>query len=513
MRVAFGLAVLVPALIGAGVASASEPAGPPIEVDIRLDDAPDLLSQFHHLLHAAWAGSCRMVDDGDVPGPCAGPPMPKVARPRVVNDPEAQEPWELSLRDAIRIGLDNSEAVRLVSLGGRGPVVIARADREMNAWRFKAEVMAHVRSIEQQYWSLAQQHAQLWSSEKAVELAEEIIKREQSELEVSRGTVADPAEMQQRLEQFRLDLVTKTSDVITAERQLRNILGLPPADARRIIPTTAPCEARLEPDWDASLAAMEASQPDILLQREEERTAERLLQLARSSHGRVDLAPLAVAANPALPRRSFLANTRQAQYTLLKQRAYLRQVVHQTTHSLARFFLEIDANYKRFQAASRLRELAAKRLEAQKAFYDEGRITADRYLDAISQCASAEAQEAQFKTTYNVAIVALEEAKGTLLTYDNIAMADEPIPPDAPARGALAAIEETTGARARWLPKGDRDVVRTALETAPDGRPEAEAADDPATTIKFDVSIGRSDPIRVRGSVTIGRGGPPATGD
>ena len=38
------------------------------------------------------------------------------------------------------------------------------------------------------------------------------------------------------------------------------------------------------------------------------------------------------------------------------------------------------------------------------------------------------AQEAQFKTTYNISIVALEEAKGTLLAYNNIAVAEGPHP-------------------------------------------------------------------------------------
>src|SRR4030095_7715008 len=111
-------------------------------------------------------------------------------------------------------------------------------------------VMAHVRSIEQQYWNLAQQHVQLWAAEKAVELARAIVNREQTELVVAKGTIAAVAEAQQRLEQFNLDLVTRTSDVITTERQLRNILGLPPADNRRIIPVTPPVDARIEPDWD-----------------------------------------------------------------------------------------------------------------------------------------------------------------------------------------------------------------------------------------------------------------------
>jgi len=364
----------------------------------------------------------------------------------------------------------------------RAPIVIARLTADASVWRFKAEVMAEVRSIEQQYWSLAQQHVQLWSSEKAVELAEEILKREQSELEVGRGTVADVAEAQQRLEQFRLDLVTKTSDVITTERQLRNLLGLPPADARRIVPVTAPTEARLEPDWDASLAQMLSFQPDIVQQQLNVRIRELQLLVSRNQllpqlnfnalyqfnglgHN-LDTAEAVMTGRPItavdplistqqraaglnsnpgqyrdfqqwqvgfnlqmpLGMRAPLANVRQSQYALLRERAFLQQIVHQTTHSLARFFLEVDANYKQFKTASRFRAAAAQRLEAQRAFYEEGRITIDRYLDAVSQYASAVAQEAQFKTSYNISIVALEEAKGTLLAYDNIAVAEGPNP-------------------------------------------------------------------------------------
>ena len=370
----------------------------------------------------------------------------------------------------------------------RAPIVVQRLNADAAVWRFKAEVMAEVRSIEQQYWSLAQQHVQHWSSEKAVELAEEILKRENSELEVGRGTVADVAEARQRLEQFQLDFVTKTSDLLTTERQLRNLLGLPPADDRRIVPVSAPTEARLEPDWDASLAQMLTFQPDIVQQQILVRVAELQLLVNRNQllpqlnltalyqfnglGASLDQAegvmtgksiraidPLisvqqrAAGLNtlPGMYRdfqqwqfglsfqmpigmRGPLANVRQTQYALLRQRAYLQQIVHQTTHSLARFFLEVDANYKQFKTASRFRAAAAQRLEAQRAFYEEGRITIDRYLDAVSQYASAVALEAQYKTSYNISIVALEEAKGTLLAYDNIAVAEGPHPAKAYAQ-------------------------------------------------------------------------------
>ena len=379
--------------------------------------------------------------------------------------------------------LPGQPAGRPVGLeANRAPIVIARLNADAAVWRFKAEVMAHCRSVEQQYWNLAQSHVQLWASDRAVSLAQEILNRENAELVVGRGTVADVAEAAQRLEQFNLDLVTRTSDVITTERQLRNILGLPPADNRRIIPVTPPTEARLEPDWDASLAQMLNFQPDIVQQQILVRVAELQLLIARNqllpqlnfnalyqlnglgqqldsaeavmtgaalkalnpvianeqTHAGLQSQPgmysnfvtwqLGFTFQAPLGMRSPLANTRQAQYILLRARAYLQQVVHQTTHSLARFFLEIDANYKQFKTASRLRAAAAQRLDAQRAYYEEGRITIDRFLDAVSQYATAVATEAQYKTTYNISIVALEEAKGTLLAYDNIAVAEGPHP-------------------------------------------------------------------------------------
>src|SRR5262249_32140180 len=111
-----------------------------------------------------------------------------------------------------------------------------------------------------------------------------------------------------------------------------------------------------------------------------------------------------------------------------RSRAYLEQVRHQTTHSLARFFLEVDANYKQYRTAVRLSNAAAQRLDAQRAYYEEGRVTVDRFLDAISQDTTAVATEAQSKSTYTVALAALAEARGTLLADRGIVIATGPHP-------------------------------------------------------------------------------------
>ena len=61
-----------------------------------------------------------------------------------------------------------------------------------------------------------------------------------------------------------------------------------------------------------------------------------------------------------------------------------------------------------------------------RSFYEEGRtgFTIDRLLDAVSQYADAIAQEAQYKTSYNTSIAALDEAKGTLLADCRIAVVE-----------------------------------------------------------------------------------------
>ncbi|MFI5457679.1 MAG: sigma-70 family RNA polymerase sigma factor, partial [Isosphaerales bacterium] len=208
-----------------------------------------------------------VADDSHRPVDQAQPKPPRPAfadQPQRTSGPskELGETWPLTLREAIHIGLDNADGIRFISIGT--PSKIAPIKTAVDPQQFKADTMARVRSIEQQYWYLAQAHAQIEGNKKSVELAEEFFKRETAELAAGRGTSADVAESSARLEQFTLELATRTSDVISTERLLRKLLGLPSADGRKIVPATAPVEAQLEPDWDISLAAMLENQPEII---------------------------------------------------------------------------------------------------------------------------------------------------------------------------------------------------------------------------------------------------------
>lgn len=377
-------------------------------------------------LTLTWAEGDQSVA---VTNACALGPIQRKTR----STPESEELWQLTLGDAVRITFNNSETIRVISLGPQGipvancfgpfeppkvvhevnpdkdssRIIIARIAPEMTLWRFKAEVMALVRTTEQQYWNLAHKHALLWSTSKAIELTEEVLKAEKKEL--GHGAIADIAEAEQRLDQFQRDLVTAKSDVIVAERQLRNTLGLPPVDSRQIIPVTHPRKERAELCWNECVGLMSAHQPDIVRQGEKVRQAEWLSR---------NVAHILSGFDPGNPVDSELVASveKQLKHQTARQQELWEQVAQQAGRSLGRCFQEVDANDKLWQAASRLRATSEKRLKVQRVFYEEGRIPIDRYLDAISADCTAKVQEAQAKAAYSLSLTMLEEAKGTLLT-------------------------------------------------------------------------------------------------
>lgn len=404
----------------------------------------------------------------------------------------------MSLAEAIRIAVDNSN-VRVIgysahNLGVGGEhqpksavspkpdpsrsvgMVIGRRDRDGASWRLKRELITLCRTAEERYWNLAQARAQRWASELAAQSGKEILHRETVELQNGRGTAADVAECSQRLEQFNLDVVTRASDVITSERQLRKVLGLPASDSRNIVPVSTPVEAKVEYDWGRCLAEMLNEEPEIAFIKR---------VIGGGAHAKTD------------------------------QNETLHTAVNQRTHSLSRCYLEVDSNFKQFQVAARLRRAAADRLTAQRSYYEEGRITVDRYLDAVSQHATAVATESQYKTTYNISIVSLEEAKGTLLAFNNIAVVDDgPVSPS-----GNPTVEPTMAAGKSTTPTKAHEKTGAAAP-APTPMPAAslpQKADMPflaphpvpgPKVWNFSFSIGRDHPFVIKGTISEGSADP-----
>src|SRR5262249_49318515 len=152
------------------------------------------------------------------------------------------------------------------------------------------------------------------------------LQHEQDELAAGQGTPAEVAEAAQCLGQFTLDWVTRTSDVITTERQLRDLLGLPPADHRLIVPVTAPAEAYTELDWETCFREMSEQQPDLVQKK-----------LALGS------VPPSVVERGRANRIKFVLSPAHRHHEK-DQQTELHQVIRQKTQTLAGMMLAVDAS-------------------------------------------------------------------------------------------------------------------------------------------------------------------------
>ena len=99
-------------------------------------------------------------------------------------------------------------------------------------------------------------------------------------------------------------------------------------------------------------------------------------------------------------------------------------MTHQATHSLARFFLESDANTSSTRPRSGSRIAASRGADAGSAcVLREGRITIDRYLDVGGQYANAVAAGRLWHKTNYTRSSRGRTAKGTLPEHEKIAVA------------------------------------------------------------------------------------------
>ncbi len=175
-----------------------------------------------------------------------------------------------------------------------------------------------------------------------------------------RAADGDLPAVTRRVAQFQRELVKCNADILTAERRLRRLLGLPQFDGRRIVPVASPRQERIVFDWD-------------------------------------------VCWNAVLPAQ--------------------RGGIRQPPWAPIRALLEVESAYAAYATAKRLRIEADERLDAQRSYWEKGRMTAARCLDGVEEFAALVASEHRQLAAYNSAIAVLEDCRATLLDKHNMIVA------------------------------------------------------------------------------------------
>ncbi|QDU59796.1 outer membrane channel protein [Planctomycetes bacterium Pan216] len=337
----------------------------------------------------------------------------------------------------------------------RAPILIARASYEQQIRNFDRDVRTLLRDVEISYWQLYFTYQDLYSREVGMKQALATWQKEKNKQEVGVGAIPDVAQAREQYEFFRASRLQALSRVLSQERDLRRLLGLPPDDDRQIIPADEPTIAEYDPDWKLGIMESLEMRPELQAQRFAIRATE--LEVFRQKNGL--LPDLTLAANWSITgldddwshsvetlfrnryadwymgfrwrrqigERSAHAAVRRAQTQLSQARAQLRSLEHDVFIELHEAYQNIVTNYELIKAQKDRREAATQQLEAREEFYRQGKTTIDVLLQAQNAFADALRDESQAVVAYNQSLISWEFSKGTILDNDAVVVAEEQI--------------------------------------------------------------------------------------
>ena len=334
------------------------------------------------------------------------------------------------------------------------PIVISRINTEISFFTLKDSVQEMVRGVIEAYWMLVYARTDVWSKQQQIEQLEVVVNRIKSRVKVAFDNRADLSQVQVTLANTRAALVTSRANVIQREDALRNIIGMPPSDGKRLIPYSPPNDERFHPDWSQILEIaserrpdlvelkliIEADQQQILLAKNAalpqldgvalyrwnglEGTTPSGQQLQTGTGANTDWT-LGVNFSVPLGLRQSRAGLRQRELTIVRDRINLNQGMHNAAHLLATNIRTLDQNYELYLAYREVREAAKINLDYQLAKYRTGSAILINVLQAVTDWGNAISNEANALAAYNTTLATLERQTGTILETHGVRFFEE----------------------------------------------------------------------------------------
>ena len=347
------------------------------------------------------------------------------------------------------------------------PIVIARLQQEQSYFFFKDAMQELVRGTISAYWSLVQARTELWAREKQAEQLIRTVELAETKLKIGSATKGNVSQAKLAYANIRANLIAARANVLQREAALRNMIGLPPEDDGRIVPSTPPTRDRVEFLWEEINQTAQSRRPDLIelnliLMADQKRLVQnrnlaqpqldavalqqwnglsgRILNGNRLSSGLDENNSWTMGVNFSVPlslRRS-RAQVRNQELLIAKDRANIQQNLHRIEHLLATSLRLVDQNFLQYEAFRDARDAAKLNLEVQRAEFATGRgpfgnanafgganATLLNYLQGVSDWGNAVASEAQTLTAYNAELAGLEFQTGTILETHGIRFVEE----------------------------------------------------------------------------------------
>jgi len=376
----------------------------------------------------------------------------------VNTNPSRVQPGIFPLNPQNRSSLELNYVQPLLEGGGIGPnvapIVLARIDTERSFFQFKDRVQEMVRGVIEGYWGIVFARTDLWAREQQVQQVQHAYDREVARKIRGFASLADVSQTRVALANFRANQISAQANLLQREAAFRNLLGLPPTDQRRLIPTTPPTNARINFEWSELLRIAEERRPDLIELKLIVEADQQQLIVARNQalpsvnavalyrwnglegttpvRSRIDAGSntytdwtLGVNFSVPLGLRAARAGVRQRELLIVRDRANLDQGVHNMIHTLAGNIRNLDLFYEQYDIFKETHEAAYQNLEQQTAEHGIGRIIFLNVLLAITDWGNAVSAEAQSLAQYNTELANLERQTGTILKTHGIRFSEE----------------------------------------------------------------------------------------
>ena len=264
---------------------------------------------------------------------------------------------------------------------------------------------------------------------------------------------------------FRSDALSGTNGLYAAEQRLRYMIGYPATDGKLLKPVDDPIQAEVMFDWDDSLGDAVRHRVEVRRQewtikrREMELIAARLNKMPRLDalnryryRGFGD--HLIGARDPLEPSDSLFrslgtgnyqewqsgfemnynvglrqasAAIRHAQLNLAREMAVLKEQQLRISHDLSNAARQITRSYEQMQINYNRIEADKLQVEVLRNRYEKGLININFLLQAQQQLASSTSAFFRSLVDYNLAIRDFHREKGSLLSYNQVGLSEEPL--------------------------------------------------------------------------------------
>ena len=355
------------------------------------------------------------------------------------------------------------------TVGNYNGVLIARLNTDVTLADFEANIRNLLTDVEKTYWELYFAYRDFDAKVEGRRLA-----RESWELEKRRADAGIRTSDQEAFarEQFYAGqaavenalsgTAVAPGGIYKVERQLRSLLGLPTSDGRLIMPADEPAPVDVRFDWHESLELALTRRVELRRQQWTVKRRELEIIAARNFEKmRVDLVGqyrwrgfgddlfgtdgtgagsafeslfdgdlqdwrLGVEVTTPVGNRVGHAAVRHAELQLARERAIFDETERHISHELRAAFTELDRAYVVTRSRYNQRIASFTRLRAERLRNERGQTDLDLVLSAQQQAVAAESEYYRALVDYNLALVDVHYARGTLLDYLDVSLAEGP---------------------------------------------------------------------------------------